>query len=844
MASVRLTPARFEEMQALFEAVLDQPPESRPGFLAERTTTDPELRAEVDALLAAHARSESWRASPLRPPPEPAKEAERRGHRVGAYQLVRRIGAGGMGTVYEAERVDDEFQRRVAIKFLRRTLAGAPAYRRFQSERQILANLTHGNIAALIDGGTTPEGEPYFVMELVTGEPITTWCDTNRRSVRERLGLFLQVCAAVQAAHQQLIIHRDLKPGNILVAEDGTVKLLDFGIAKLVTPEGSDPEQPATQVGGRVFTPEYAAPEQVRGEPVGTMTDTYALGVLLFELLTGRRPFDFQGKGFIEIERILAVTPPPRPSGLIDEVRAAVIGERSPARARALVRGDLDAVVQMALRKEPERRYGTVEQLARDVRAHLDGQPVTARPDGFGYRFGKLVRRHRLETVAITVAVASLVGGLVAANTQRRRALAQGRRAEQVTQFLTSMLGSADPGSLGKDVTVRQMLDSAAIRADTLRGTPELESEIRTIIGATYIELGEYDAAQQQIELDIAARRRFTPAGSFGLGTSISRLALAHEYAGRLTVADSLLQQSRAMFERFPPPNPEELASVLEDRARVLIGLGRPKEAAPLLMDAIAVQERDGSPNDSSVAFTYANAARAVSDIDQIPLADSLLRLAQAAARRAFGDGHPQVATTMSLQADVFERMGRMSEADSTYRAMIALRRRILGPEHPTYAWGLVNYADHLALTERSAQAAAVSREVLSLRGRTLEDSHPVVGSALGVLGRSLGRLDSLAAAERYLQEALALRRTNFPEGHWIIEAALNALGENQVLAGRYRVAEPILLATERRLVELRGPRSENVRNARRRLVLLYDRLGRPAEARSWQRALDSALAR
>src|SRR5690606_24378310 len=275
-----------------------------------------------------------------------------------SYEIGDRIGIGGMGDVYHAVRADAEFSMQVAIKFLRRSAESDLALRRFRYERQILANLNHRNIAGLPDGGVTEDGQPYFVLELVEGKPITEWCDQRHLDVPARLALFRQVCTAVQHAHRHLVIHRDLKPGNILVTDDGTVKLLDFGIAKLLREEEGADQLPATQGGGRVFTPEYAAPEQVRGLPADTGVDVYALGVVLFELVTGRRPFDLTGKLIAEIEDIVVNRPPPRPSSLVTAQRAEALGSRSAGRAAATIRGDVDAIILMALRKESERRYG------------------------------------------------------------------------------------------------------------------------------------------------------------------------------------------------------------------------------------------------------------------------------------------------------------------------------------------------------------------------------------------------------------------------------------------------------------------------------------------------------
>ena len=514
MPETPITPTRIEKLQQLFEEALDHEPSEREALLDSRTTGDSALKDEVLALIRAHERDESDFKSPLSPSALiDASTGEDRwvGARVGAYEVIRLVGVGGMGAVYEAARADDQYQKKVAVKFLHRHVGSEPALARFRAERQILANLNHPNIAALVDGGVTSDGQPYFIMEYVDGQPITHWCDEKKSSIRERLDLFLQVCAAVQSAHQSLVVHRDLKPGNILVTADGRVKLLDFGIARLLATDPITGDQTPTLSESRSFTPDYAAPEQLRGLSVDTRADVYALGVVLFELLAGSRPFDVHGKSFAEIERIICETEPPRPSGRIDDARAVFLDERSGSRARAKVEGDLDAVVKFALRKEPERRYGSADMMARDIHQHLDGRPVSARPDSFAYRARKLVRRRRFETAAIVIAVMSLVGGLLATSAQARRAEAQSRRAEQVTNFLTTMLGSADPASLGRDVTVREVLDSAAARADTLNHDPELEAEIRSVIGSTYMGLGEFEAGEGQFRRALAAHRRHTP---------------------------------------------------------------------------------------------------------------------------------------------------------------------------------------------------------------------------------------------------------------------------------------------------------------------------------------------
>jgi eukaryotic-like serine/threonine-protein kinase len=848
MSGSAMSPTRLALLESLFDAALNLPETSRESFIAESSSHDPELESELRGLLAAHAISESAFASPMRL--ERDRSDRWIGSRLGAYEIGARIGSGGMGTVHEAIRADDQYRQRVAVKFLNRSAEGGVAVRRFRAERQMLASLQHQNIASLVDGGVTPDGLPYFVMEHIDGELITRWCDARSLSVDARLALFGQVCAAVRAAHQKLIVHRDLKPGNILVTSDGTVKLLDFGIAKLMRDERSPDLSTATQVGNRAFTPEYAAPEQMRGVPVDTTADVYALGVVLFELLAGRRPFDLQGKSLAEMERIVCEQAPPKPSSVLDAERWRALGERSASRARRAIEGDLDAVVLMALRKEPQRRYGTVDELARDVALHLEQKPVQARPDSLGYRVRKFVQRRKLETAAGTVAVLSMVAGTTAALLQARRAdaqravaTAQSQRATEVTSFLMTMLNSSNPESFGKDVTMRTVLDSAVIRADSLKVAPELEAEIRAVMGNAYLALGELDVAERQFTLDLAARRRNAPSGDYETAVTFSKLALVAETRGQIPVADSLLQLAERLYERFPHVDRREEETAVENRGRILYQLGKVPDALTQYRKALALSARYFPTDDSANAPTYVNAAVVFGDAGALVAADSFSILAIAAAKHAHGDFHPVVANALSVRATILESQGRMDDATAVYVETLNIKRKLLGPQHVSYATTGVNYADHLMRREKWREAATMAREILALRGKSLDDSsYPVQGSLI-YLGRALAQMDSAKVGEPLVREARALREKSLPAGHWLIAAVDGALGEVITLDGRYAEAERLLLSAEARVREVRGAESTAVADQRIRLVTLYTRWGKPAEATKWKVRLDKKSA-
>ncbi len=839
--SPSLTPTRLQEIRGLFEQALERSGAAdRRQFLLEATRHDPSLLPEVESLLGALERAGD--TFPRLPASEVSAVLRDRGDKVGMrlgnYELVRRIGAGGMGEVYEGVRADDQYRKRVAIKLLRRGIEGDLAVRRFRYERQILANLNHRNIAALLDGGVTPDGQPYFVMEYVDGQPITAWCDARQASIRERVKVFLQVCGAVQHAHQNLVIHRDLKPGNILVTGDGTVKLLDFGIAKLLREEEGLEQLPLTQGGMRALTPDYASPEQLRGQPIGTTSDVYGLGVVLFELLTGKRPFATEGKLYVEIERLVCQDPAPSPSATVGPSFSSRTGERSLPRIRAELSGDLDAIILSALRKEPERRYGSAEQLANDLRHFLEGLPVTARRDRWSYRAGKFVRRHRMELAAIGLLLASLTVGVWSTSRKAEEARQERSRAEELNTFMVEMLGAADPGSFGRDVTMREVLDSAIVRAQTLVARPELEAEVRDIIAKTYFGLGDRQRAEEQWRRTVEIRRAIAPRGDRALALALTNLGSAIENEGRLTEADSLHKAAWALFRRTAASDDPERGTLLDNLAQVRQKLGDLKGAEEWQRQALAFREQTRPRDWDGLTSSYNNLAIVLGQSGRYREADSLLLLAVAASRTAHGPEHPAVAMALGNYAASLDLEGDNDRADSVYQEALALRRKLLGPDHPEYLWSVFNYAQFAAATHRWEAAKRAAREVLAHRHAPLADSHPAVAAAMQALGLGLDHTDSLDEGGRWLQESLEVRRKTLPTGHWLVASSEGMLGEHLGLIRRWKEGERLLLDAEGVLVTQRGVKSPAVRDTRRRLVDLYRHWGKRAEQAHWEALL------
>jgi serine/threonine-protein kinase len=861
---------RRAQIEALFEAALDRPPEARAAWL-DAHCDDPTVRAQVQRLLRAHDRADGILDRPVQ---EGAEASLPR--RIGAYRLLDVIGRGGMGTVYRAERADGQFEQQVALKLMRPGLSPT-ATERFHAERQILASLEHPHIARLLDGGVTDGGRPYFVMEHVDGQPIDRYCDTHKLSVDARLQLFTMVCEAVQAAHQSLVVHRDLKPGNILVTEEGTVKLLDFGIAKLL--RGDAALRSLTQSGDHVMTPEYAAPEQVRGEPVTTATDVYQLGLVLYELLAGQPPYRLTNRTPSEVERVICEEVPTRPSTAVTHAASeaaqvsAARGTRPEPLRRAL-QGDLDAIVMTALRKEPGRRYGAVQQLQADIERHRDGRPITARDDSLRYRVRKYTRRHSTPLAVAAAFVLLLVGYAVTVTAQNRKIAHERDKAEQVTSFLTELFEASDPREArGDTVTARELLARGVERAEALDDQPLVQAQVFDVVGRVYRSLGRYEQAQQYIERALSLRRERLQGPHPDLAASLNNLAEAHEGQGDFEAAEALYREALAMRKRLHGSNHALVAAsqhnlgelLLEqaqyDEARPLLraslatrrallgdvhvdvavslnslGLlhwetGAYDEAERLLREALAMRRELLGPEHPEIVWSLNGLALVLEDQGNLEQAEALYREAVAMSRQLYGEAHPEVAVALNNLAGIIADQGDVRQAETLYREALAMDRRMLGDDHPRVAVGTNNLAALLLKKGEVQVAASMYREAIDRFRRAFGEAHPHV--AYPLLGRARVLLDQErhAAAERAAREALALRQDALPPDHWLLAETRSVLGASLAGQQRYAEAESLLVNGYQDLQAQRGPEQAETTRARRRLVALYEAWGRPDEA-------------
>ena len=807
-------PERVRRLRELFDAVLDLPTSERAGYLL-RAEPDPALRHEVESLVTAAERA----TDPRLDLGDAARGGDPRslvGTQIGVYQLVGLLGEGGMGSVYEAARADDQYRQRVALKLVQGGLDSALALARFRRERQILAGLTHPNIATLLDGGVAADGRPFLVMEYIEGAPITGWCDAHGAGLRERLALFRQVCAAVRTAHRNLVIHRDLKPGNVLVTGDGVVKLLDFGIAKMLGDDAEPDALPLTRGGARVFTPEYASPEQIRGDALTTASDVYSLGVLLFELLAGRRPFVASSGSAAELEHRVLTEAPPRPSAVA----------RTEWRAR--IRGDLDLITLTALRKEPERRYSSVEALDDDVRRWLDGLPVRAHGDAMGYRVRKFVRRNAVAVTAAGLVVAPLLGGVGATTHQARRARAEQATAERISQFLRELLSSVKPATGGRDVPASELLDSAAQRITTeLAAQPAVQAEVEGVVGQSYQALGRYDPALTHLSRSLQLQQRVAGPGSDAAIRATNGLAALYLARGEYPRADTLFRRALELQRRRHPEPDSMTALLLQNLGSLAHGRGDPAEAERRHREALAIRQRILPPGDDMIAYSMNDVAVSLGEQSRWAAAESLHRAAVATLSRNHPEPSPLLADALNGLAGALDLQGKSAAADSAYRGVIDLRRKLLGPEHPDYAFTVFNYAGFLFDQGRYAEALGLAREVLALRGRTLPESHTAVAAALQTEGRCLDKLGDTEAGGRALMESLALRRRYLPPDSWLTANSESVLGEHFTMAGDYARAAPLLHHASLVLERTLGPTDPRVATTRKRRAALYAAWGR-----------------
>jgi serine/threonine protein kinase/lipopolysaccharide biosynthesis regulator YciM len=887
--SRKTTRSRWERLEELFNRAVDLPEQARDQFIREETGEDTELRDELLGLLACDT---GKRTGPLTHALGEALDSttrdKRRAHLnkiVGSYRLVSVLGHGGTGTVYLGERADSQYSAQVAVKIVESAAVHSDLATRFRAERQILASLNHPNIARLMDAGESEDGQPYLVMEYIQGDPLDKYSDERKLDLQARLRLFLEICGAVQYAHQNLVVHRDLKPANILVTKDGVAKLLDFGIAKLLDPGSSSSALALTRMNDRLLTPEYASPEQILGKPVTATSDVYALGVVLYELLTGLRPFVVEATASqLELERSICVTDPPRPSATLElgkalppddhhsPTRIALARSLNPERLRRRLAGDLDSIIMRALRKEPQHRYGSVDQLMADIRRYLANEPVLARQGNWIYYSKRFIRRNALAVSAAVLFVSLTVAFVTSTSIQANENAEQRERAQTVAELLLTVFRSADVyENPGTEVTARQLLDVAAVK---FREDPSLRTEMRAellgVIGKAYLELGKIKPAiktlAESLQLWSNSRTPLDP----NVDVVLRELGNAHRADGNSAEAERVLTQALRLLHKTKREQTLAHANLLADIARLESWRGNTKQSQTNYQKSLAMMGKLGMGDDPRAAGILCDLAMAM--VWEEDLAGAKVKVLEATeilakSRPKF---HPDRIMADLILADVLASQGQLEEARQRYEQAVYAQRQIYGKDNYKVSNSLGSLANIRLAQKQPKEAAKIVREALNANYSLALQDHLSTGYLKALLGSALLALAEYPQAETELREALAIfdkgstsdhqqyiasaeyflgevllatnrlaeasetlidsmnrwERAASPE--WRSARSANALGEVQYRLGKFTDAEQQLVSSYRVLSTAKGAEPGAVEKARERVTRFYRERGQP----------------
>jgi serine/threonine protein kinase/TolA-binding protein len=828
---------RWQRLNELFFHAARLQGAERQAFIARETLGEPELERELLVLLE---RGDERKSGP---PTRtlggglalaPRDERLLVGRVIAKYQLVSVLGRAG--TVFLGERADKQFSGKVAVKVVDRS-QGADLGMRFRAERQILASLNHPNIARLIDAGETEDGQPYLVMDYVEGQPLDQYCDERKLDLRKRLKLFMDICGAVQYAHQNLIIHRDLKPANILVTADGTVKLLDFGIAKLLHQGNtSNTVSEITRMNERLLTPEYASPEQIIGGAVTTASDVYSLGIVLYRLLTGLRPYDLSGTtSQLEMERSICVADPPRPSVNVQRAMQAgpAEGEQaiaalalarsmSPERMRRRLVGDIDAIVMRALRKEPQHRYTSVERFVADIRHYLENEPVQARQGNWVYYTQRFVRRHTTAVIASVGFLIFLTGVAIVMSIQRQsiaaaleRATHDRERAEIVSQFMLDVFSAADPFiNSGKEPTARFLLDQAArnIQAD-LSQQPEVRARLLEAIGRSYRRMGQPERAVAYLQDSLRLQRQFLQKDDANLGSIVTEIAIALRNQGRIEESDGYFSEAQQISRQSKDQQSEAHAKLLVDLGRLEKLRSNPTQALDHLNQALKLMRAIKNPKDPEIGAILAEISNIKVWLDDLYGAETAARAAVEIYQSVPPDYPDRVMAEYYL-ADLFLNRGRIEEAAPLFERVLAAQRRLYGEKSRATAETLASLAQVRVAQKNLPGAEKMIREALEAHYESSSTAYREIGYLQTMLGTVQMKEGRFADAEQTLHAALELFGKNIHGDHQYMASAEHYLGEAQLAQGKYREAEVVLRSAVERWKRTGAPIWRSARSA------------------------------
>jgi eukaryotic-like serine/threonine-protein kinase len=849
---------RREKIGQIFIQAIELEEAERLDFIRSECEGDEAMAQEVLSLVKAHASEsildrtlDSYRKSVV----YEASSESLKGERVGKYRVIREIGHGGMGSVYLAERDDGEFERKVALKFLKNRFATPDQIARFKRERTILAALSHEHIAQLLDAGVTRFGQPWFVMELIDGLPITEYCDKKQLTLKERIELFLNVCGAVQYAHQKLVIHRDLKPANILVSAKGSVKLLDFGIAKITDESEIPADRIHTREGLLPFTPVYASPEQAAGDMITTSSDLYQLGVILYELLTGFRPYELTGNSPAEIERTICERPPADPashfSGAILQSEKMLMIEsvcrnRSTElnRLRRDLKGDLNAILLKAIRKEPGRRYGSAGQMAEDLQRHLQGKPVQAHADSGFYRFKKFLKRHPAESASAAITLLVLIVYLFSVtwhSAQTRAALekaeTEAAKSEQVVGFLMGMFEAGDPfEGEGGAVTAAAILERGLSQAESLDEQPEVQAQMYDVIGRVWYSLGEYQHAYPVLEQARLLREGSVNSEKHTLADTYYNLASAMHHLGRFRESHELYQKALQIYENLPDYQSAEYAGSLYAIADMSAVRGQYERSASMHQHALQMRNDLWGEVHPEIVASYLGLGRAYYLSGNHTAAFEKIELADRVMGQIYSNDHPAYADLYELRGRTYQALGETEPALDHYLKALQIRKSVLGDDHIDTGISRKNLADFYFSEGKFDPAEELYSNLLS----TLNEESPLYRPVTQALASLYVKTGALEKAEPLYRKTVLLLQDHLNDHHPRLLNARIEYGSVLVQLSQFEQAETIFTETLKRLTEQGTDAPPDLKNkVLSELVDLYEKRGLYQQADEYAELLE-----
>jgi serine/threonine-protein kinase len=804
-----------EIIKSIFERAVELDKLSRELFFKNLNSEEKEYEEEVKSLLEAYdGNNDFLEIDPGRDifsddnvGPHPLI-----GKHIGAYLIEEEIGIGGMGIVFSGKRDDKAFEQKVAIKILKQGLTSEYLVKRFENERQTLANLQHPNIAKLFDGGKTEEGLPYLVMEYIDGVPITEYCEEGKLSVDERLELFISVCNAVEYAHQNLIIHRDIKPENILVTTEGRVKLLDFGVSKLLDEDLINANAGLTKTGTWHLTPEYASPEQINGENINTSSDIYSLGVLLYRLIAKQNPYKIYNSSPLAISKILSEGKIIKPSEVIQNTtRAAVIKKEFSQRGTEFhkdsykkIKGDLDNIILKAMHKDTSQRYTSVKDFAIDISKYMNGHPVSAHEDTLVYRFNKFVKRHKagvavfiLFNIVVLAGIAAIIyQGRIAAQ-ERDKAKIENAKFEKVNDFLAGILTSVDPSELGRDVKVYDILDKAAENVETdLKNQPEIEASIRSTLGNTYVNLGEYDKGKPFLEKALSINE-----GKYGIESeqfafSLHDLALYYDWVGDYKKADSLYKKSVNILRKVLEQPTFHFAEVLNNYGLIKMYFEKYVEAEKLFSEAIEIAKVTVGEENKNTATFLNNLALNLTDGEKLDEAEINFKRALKILVELLGENRPEVGTSYNNLGYLYSLKKDYKSAEIYLEKSYKLKLSLKGDDHSDVGLALNNLGVINFNMNNYVKAENYFNEAMKQNRKSLAEDHPYIALNQYWLGKIYLESGRLSIAENSLRKSLKTRIVKFPPEHKDIWRTKAELGICLLELKKYEEAETLLSST------------------------------------------------